>query len=60
MAERVRVIAVVDWRRQRVHGFTTSDTEAQQWCRKIVARHGGDPLAATMTVDLVDVPDTTN
>ncbi|MCG5464326.1 hypothetical protein MED01_002492 [Micromonospora sp. MED01] len=50
----VRVVVVVDWTRQRVHGLTCDNTEAQQWAREIVAKHNGDPLAATMTVGLVD------
>jgi hypothetical protein len=49
-----RVIVVVDWRRQRVHGLTTDQAEAKRWCRDVVNRHGGDPLAATMTAGLVD------
>lgn len=50
----VRVVVVVDWTRQRVHGLTCDDGEAQQWARAIVAKHNGDPLAATMTVGVVD------
>lgn len=52
----VRVVVVVDWRRQRVHGLTTDNAAAQQWTREIIAKHDGDPLAATMTVGLVDQP----
>lgn len=50
----VRVVVVVDWTRQRVHGLTCDNAEARQWARDIVANHGGNPLAATMTVSLVD------
>jgi hypothetical protein len=56
VSESVRVVVVVNWRRQRVHGLTSSDTEAQRWTRDIVAKHNGDPLAATMTVGLVAPP----
>lgn len=51
--ETLRVVVVVDWRRQRVHGLTTDNAKAQQWTREIIAKHDGDPLAATMTVGLV-------
>ncbi len=56
MAEQVRVIAVVDWRRQRVHGFTHDHEEARQWCRNLIDRYD-DPLAATVTAGLINVPE---
>ena len=49
----VRVLVVVNWRRGRVHGITCDQATAQQWTRQLVARYDGDPLAATLTVDLV-------
>lgn len=50
----VRVITVVNWRTQRVHGVTRDQAEAQRWIREIVAEHAGDQNAATMTVGLVN------
>lgn len=53
LAEPIRVFAVIDTVRGRVHGVTDELAEAQQWTRDIVAKHGGDRNAATMTVDAV-------
>ncbi len=56
MAEQlVRVIVVVDWRRQRVHGITTNQIQAQRWTREIAERYGDDHTSATMTADVVIV-----
>lgn len=60
MIEAARVVVVVDWRRQRVHGITCDNAEAQQCHRQIVDRHGGGPLAATQTVGLVYLGTTSN
>lgn len=54
-ADAVRVIVVVNWRRGRVHGITCDQELAQRWARQLVARYG-DPLAASLTVDLVYPP----
>lgn len=51
--DQIRVVVVVNWRTQRVHGLTCDNAEAQRWARDIVAKHNGDPLAASMTVGLV-------
>jgi hypothetical protein len=48
----IRVTAVVNWKRERVHGITADPDEAKQWVREICARHG-DPLAASACVDVV-------
>lgn len=53
---RIRVVAVLDTRRGKVVGLTCDNAEAQQWVRDVVTVHDGDPLAATMTVDLVTLP----
>lgn len=52
-ARAVRVLAVVNWRRERVHGITCDQQQAQRWVRELVAQYDGDPLAVTQTVDLV-------
>jgi hypothetical protein len=52
---RQRVIVVVDWPRQRVHGITTDQAQAQDWVRQIAAKYGGNQLAATMTADAIEV-----
>ena len=52
----VRVFAVVNWRRGSVHGVTCDQGQAQAWVREIAAEYGGDPDAATMTVDMVTPP----
>lgn len=54
----VRVVVVVNWKRQRVHGMTTDDAKAREWVLEIVNKYR-DPLAATMTVDLVEGKDLT-
>lgn len=50
----VRVVVVVDWRRQTVHGITCDNTEARQWTRELIDKYDGDNLAASMFVSLVD------
>jgi hypothetical protein len=49
----VRVLVVLDKRRGTVHGITCDQDEAQRWTRALIAKAGGDNLAATMTVGLV-------
>lgn len=49
----LRVIAVVNWRKQRVHGITCDQAQAQEWVREIGDRYGDDHLSASMCVDLV-------
>ena len=52
-ADAVRVIVVVNWRRERVHGITCEQEQAQRWILELVAKYDGDPLAATQTAGLV-------
>lgn len=51
--EQVRVFVVLDKRRGTVHGITCDQDKAQRWTRALIAKAGGDNLAATMTVGLV-------
>jgi hypothetical protein len=44
----IRVVVVVNWRKQRVHSITSDNGQAQDQVRELVAKYG-DPLAATMT-----------
>lgn len=53
LTETVRVLVVLDTRRDRVHAVTGDQDEAQRLTRELVAKAGGDNLAATMTVGLV-------
>lgn len=55
MSGKLRVVAVVNWRSQRVHGITSDQEEAKQWVREICDKYG-DPLAAGQCVDVVDLP----
>lgn len=48
----IRVIAVANWRRERIHGITADPEEAKRWVREITDRHG-DPCAASQCADLV-------
>lgn len=56
MSEPVRIVTVVNWRRGSVHGSTRDDSKAQQWVRDI-CEQTADPVGATMTVDLIEIPD---
>ncbi len=55
MTGTVRVVVVVDWRRQRVHTITTDDAAARRAATELLAKYGGDNLSASMTVGLVEV-----
>ncbi len=51
----VRVVVVVDWRRQRVHTVTADEERARQSIAELLGRYGGDNLSASLTVGLVEV-----
>lgn len=51
----IRVFAVADLHRERVHGITRSQSKSAGWVREICDRHG--PLAAVQCVDLIDISD---
>jgi hypothetical protein len=51
----VRVYAVVNWHKRRVHGITADLAQSQRWVREVCDEYGPD--AATQTVDAVDLPD---
>lgn len=52
----VRVVVVLDKIRGTVHSITSDQDEAQRHVRELIAKAGGDNLAATMTAWAVDVP----
>lgn len=54
----VRVYAVADLRRGRIHGMTCNVNQSGAWVRELCEKYG-DPLAAVQCVDLVD-PDEQN
>jgi hypothetical protein len=53
MSELVRVYAVVNWRKQRIHGMTCDVNQSAAWVRGMCDKYG-DELAATQCVDLVN------
>jgi hypothetical protein len=55
MAEQLRVVVVVNWKRGSVYGLTTDNEEARRWTRELCDQER-DGLAASMTVGLVDIP----
>lgn len=54
----VRVYAVVNLRKGRIHGVTCNINQSAAWVRELCDKYG-DPLAAVQCVDLVD-PDEQN
>lgn len=52
----VRVVVVVNHRKNVVHGVTCDDQEAQKWVRQLCLEHPGAAPVATMTVGLVQPP----
>jgi hypothetical protein len=59
VTRRVRVVVVLDDVRGTVHGMTTSNDEARQWCRELDAKYPDRPLCARQFVGVVDVVDGT-
>lgn len=53
MSDLVRVYAVVNLRKGRIHGMTCNVNQSVAWMRELIDRYG-DPLAAAQCVDLVD------
>jgi hypothetical protein len=53
LAKGFRVVVVTDTIRDRVHCITADNEYARQQARELIAKHGGNNLAATMTVDVV-------
>ena len=49
----VRVYAVADLRKGRIHGMTCNVNQASAWTRALIEKYG-DSLAAVQCVDLVD------
>ncbi|GAA0495011.1 hypothetical protein Ade02nite_19350 [Paractinoplanes deccanensis] len=49
----VRVYAVANLRKGRIHGLTCNVNQSVAWVQELIEQYG-DPLAATQTVDVVD------
>ncbi len=59
MTRRVRVVVVTDDVRGTVHGMTTSDDEAGQWCRELAEKYPGELLTGRQFVGVIEVVDGT-
>ncbi len=55
MTRRVRVVVVTDDVRRTVHGMTTSNDEARQWCRELDEKYPDQPLCGRQFVGVIDV-----
>jgi hypothetical protein len=53
MSDKVRVYAVVNLRRGRIHGMTCDINQSRAWVRELCESYD-DWTAATQSVDLVD------
>ncbi len=51
--KRVRVVVVTDDVRGTVHGMTTSNDEARQWCRELAAKYPNEILTGRQFVGVI-------